>query len=126
MAMVVYHCSMFPIVKRNAMTLIDTKKVHIAFFFSKRLEDSSSVYTLSDRRIYYRGHYKIFDLLETFHRQWHEVQAQCITDEDVFLAIHLRLKREGFSLLNLKHRYKYCKKNPNDLETKQLKPKLRL
>lgn len=84
MAMVVYQCSMFLIVKHNSRTLIDTKKVHIAVFFLKRLEDSSSVYTFSVRRLYHRGHYKKFDLLGTFHQQWHEVQAQCITDETVF------------------------------------------
>lgn len=105
MAMAVYQCSMCPIVNHNSKTLIDTKKVNIAAFFSKRLEDFSSVYTFSDRRLYHRGHCKKYDLLGTFHQLWHEVQAQCITDKNVFLAIHLIPKREGFSLLNLKHRF---------------------
>lgn len=125
MAMVVYHCSMFPIVKHNAMTLINTKKVHIDFFFSKRLEDSSSVYTFSDRRIYYRGHYKKFDLLETFHQQWHEVQAQCITDETVFFSNSSETEKGGIFSFEPETSIQILLKKTNDSETKQLKPKLR-
>lgn len=64
-----YRCPMSPEVKYIPMTLIKPQTMHAIVFDSKHLEDSSHVYTFSERPLYDRGHERKFDPLGTFHQQ---------------------------------------------------------
>lgn len=69
-----------------AMTLIFQEKLHTSVFFPKSLGNVSIVYIYLVSQSHHRGHWLKSDLLETFHLQFHAVQARYIKIQNASAA----------------------------------------
>lgn len=82
-----------PVVIRAALqhtskTVMCDQKVHTTCFFSIYLKDTSVVSTSWDIQSHHRVHSLLYDQLETFHLQFHEVQVPCKGKQNVSATIH--------------------------------------